>query len=315
MTCIPSMFTLASPLVVWRLLDGKPGHESQSLGLALALSQRVPVSVVDVPVAGLRLGPLAWLWRRFPAAHGAPCPHLLIGAGHSTHWPLLCARRARGGRAVALMTPSLPAAWFDVVVAPEHDRASGRGVIATRGVLNAMRPGDKKRGQALVLVGGESRHFRWSDDRVMTHLDAILSVWPDARVTDSRRTPASLRDRLARLAGAVYQPWDRCPPGWLASQLAVTDVVWVTEDSVSMIYESLTAGCAVGLITLARPAGAPGRLVRGIEALCRDGLVTSVADWKAGRALRPPTPPLQEADRVAEHILQQLINTRGAPAA
>ena len=147
------------PLVVWRLLDGKPGHESQSLGLARALERLTSVSVHDLPVRDIAAGPFGWLLRRFPAGRDLPDPDLIIGAGHATHWPLLCARRARGGRAVVLMKPSLPKRWFDRVVAPEHDGVRpGGNVIVTRGVLNAMR---------LLLSGGT----------VLCSLFALLVLW------------------------------------------------------------------------------------------------------------------------------------------
>lgn len=295
------------PVVIWRLMDGKPGHESQSLGLVRALERLHPVHCEDIPVAGLALGPLAWVSRRFPAGAFRPRPDLLIGAGHATHWPLLCARRAWGGATLALMKPSMPRHWFDWVVAPAHDQVDGDNVIVTQGVLNAMQPGRKRPGHALVLVGGESKHFPWDNNRVMVQVEAILARMPQARVTDSRRTPGPLRQELASRFAARYQPWESCPPGWLAAELAEAEAAWVSEDSVSMIYESLTAGCAVGLIGLARPDQPAGRLVRGIQTLERAGQVIRFDDWYAGQdRLHAPEPALREADRVAGLISGEL---------
>lgn len=291
------------PWIIWRLLDGKPGHESQSLGLVRALERRHALQCVDLPVAGLSTGPLSWLAGRFPPGEGRPGPDLLIGAGHATHWPLLCARRAHGGLALALMKPSMPRRWFDWVVAPAHDQVTGGNVIVTQGVLNAMRPADKRAGYTLVLVGGESKHFPWDDGRVMAQIEAILVRHPQARITDSRRTPASLRRELTARYSAFYQPWEACPPGWLAGELAQAETAWVSEDSVSMIYESLTAGCAVGLIGLPSPDKPAGRLVRGIESLAAGGQIVRFDDWHAGRVgLKVAEPPLQEADRVADLV-------------
>ena len=303
--------SLSRPLVVWRLLDGKPGHESQSLGLVQALGRLREVRCEDMPVAGLGLGLFSWLLGRFTPGFMKPRPDLVVGAGHATHWPLLCARRAYGGRILALMKPSLPCAWFDWVVAPEHDDVSGAHVIVTRGVLNAMQPGRKQAGRVLVLVGGVSKHFIWDDARVMVQIEAILAAFPQALITDSRRTPDSLRKELAARYAGFYQPWNLCPPGWLAAELAMADSVWVSEDSVSMIYESLTAGCAVGLIGLQRPVQAPGRLVRGLTALADAGLVVRFDDWHAGQALRAAEPPLREADRVAAQICEDMAGAGG----
>ena len=122
----------------------------------------------------------------------------------ATHWPLLCAQRACGGRTVVLMKPSLPLAWFDHVVVPVHDEVSGANVISTRGVLNPMRPGDKVPGSALALVGGISKHFGWDNASVLRQLVTLREAWPGLRVTDSRRTPAALREQLQEAFGDAY---------------------------------------------------------------------------------------------------------------
>lgn len=291
--------------IVWRLIDGKPGHENQTLGLVQAMQRQGDCPVIDIPVAPLRLtgwrALLSWLLRRFPRQPDWPAPDWIVAAGHATHWPLLCAQRACGGRTVVLMKPSLPLSWFDHVVVPEHDEVSGTNVISTRGVLNPMRPGDKVPGSALALVGGISKHFGWDNASVLRQLVTLREAWPGLRVTDSRRTPATLREQLRSTFGDACQPWEQCPPGWLAAQLAITEVVWVSEDSVSMIYEALTAGCRTALLEL--PANTkPGRLVRGIQTLVAEGRVVRYSNWQSGEAL-PAGRGLQEADRVAESLL------------
>lgn len=295
-----------SPLVIWRLLDGKPGHESQTLGLTQALSRRCgqlgrpAPRVIDLPLAGRRLTLLDWLFRRFRPGFLQPRPDLILGAGHRTHWALLCARHAFGGRTVALMTPSLPRSWFDVVVSPRHDEVAGGNVIETVGVLNPMQPGIKRPGYTLVLVGGISKHFHWRNDDILSQIEAIMARHPQVCLTDSRRTPPELRAMLAERWPVVYQPWDACPPGWLANELAIADNAWVSEDSVSMIYEALTAGCETGLISL--DAANEGRLARGIQQLEAEGRVRRLnTPWR----MAGDQPPLQEAARVAACLLPE----------
>ncbi|MDQ2694705.1 MAG: mitochondrial fission ELM1 family protein, partial [Pseudomonadota bacterium] len=111
----------AAARVIWRFSDGRPGHDNQSLGLAEALARLMPVQVFTLAplpplpaLAGLLTG-------RAPAALRLPAPDLILGAGHRTHLSLLAARRSRGGRAVVLMSPSLPLRWFDLCLIPEHD--------------------------------------------------------------------------------------------------------------------------------------------------------------------------------------------------
>jgi len=299
------------PLVIWRLMDGKPGHENQTLGLIKALERlamengMAAPQCLDMQLGDFRYTLWDWLFKRFRPGFLKPRPDFIIGAGHRTHWPMLCARRSFGGKAIALMSPSLPSCFFDLVVAPAHDGLTGRNVIVTQGVLNAMQPAEVKRaGYTLVLVGGVSKHFAWNDAQVMAQLNEIMARHPQVRITDSRRTPAALRAELAARWPVTYQPWEQCPPGWLASELAVAENAWVTEDSVSMIYEALTAGCAVGLVGLDTGGKTEGRLVRGIRKLEQDGLVRKLPALAGGESLRVVEPGLNEAERVACLLLR-----------
>jgi len=296
------------PLVIWRLMDGKPGHENQTLGLVRAL-ERLAVErgmaaprCLDMPLGDFRYTLWDWLFKRFRPGFLQPRPDFIIGAGHRTHWPMLCARRSFGGKAIALMSPTLPRVFFDLVVAPAHDGLTGRNVLVTQGVLNAMQPAKVKRpGYTLVLVGGVSKHFMWDDAQVLAQLEMLMARHPQVRITDSRRTPPALRAELAKRWPVTYQPWEQCPTGWLASELAIAENAWVTEDSVSMIYEALTAGCAVGLVGLQHPEGKAGRLVRGIEALAVNDWVRRLPEPLGSLSLEHG--PLNEANRVAASIL------------
>lgn len=299
--------------VIWRLLDGKPGHQAQSRGLAQALGRLLPVQVHDIPAPEPLASLTALASGRFPGADGLPAADLLIGAGHATHLPLLAARRARGGRAVVLMRPSLPLGWFDLCVIPRHDRPPRRpNVLETLGVLNTVRPGQPEAGEGLILVGGESRHFHWDEAALLEQIRSILLREPGIRWqgTDSRRTPAGTRAALAAgdLPGLVFLPWEQTPAGWVAERLARTARVWVSTDSMSMIFEALSAAAAVGVLEL--PPAGDSRVVRELRRLEAEGRITPHGKWRAGCELRAPA-PLQEADRCAAWIRERWLREDG----
>lgn len=291
--------------VVWAFTDGKAGHENQTRGLLAALARRRPIDArwIRVPAYASLLSSL--MTRRFLPGVGLPAPDLLIGAGHRTHLPLMAARRAHGGRTVVLMKPSLPRAWFDLCVIPEHDAVEGANVLVTRGALNAVAPGAKDARAGLILIGGPSRHHGWREREIVQQVEAIVARKRDTAwtLTDSRRTPPSTGARLRALVfpNLTVVPVRDTGPGWLPEQLARAAQAWVTEDSVSMVYEALTAGCATGILAVPARRRA-GRIARGVESLARDGLVTRYADWQTGRALAPPPQPFNEAARVADWI-------------
>ena len=79
--------------------------------------------------------------------------------------------------------------------------------------------------------------------------------------------------------------------------------MWVSEDSVSMIYESLSSGARVGLLPV--PVKRHGRVSRGIERLVEDGWLTRFRYWEAGSPLPPPPRVLRESDRCAGLVLER----------
>jgi mitochondrial fission protein ELM1 len=85
-------------------------------------------------------------------------------------------------------------------------------------------------------------------------------------------------------------------PDWLPNLLARAAEVWVSADSVSMIYEALSAGAHVGVLEV------PARRVDRITAIAADlharGLVMALGD---AMPAQPVT--LREAERIAGLIL------------
>lgn len=300
------------PVVVWAFTDGKPGHENQTRGLlaALAAHRTLDIRWIKVPPYSSLLTNL--MTKRFLPGATLPSPDLLIGTGHRTHLPLIVARRARGGRSIVLMKSSLPRVWFDLCVIPEHDQVSGGNILSSRGALNAMVPGKKDPRAGMILVGGPSRHYGWREKELVAQVEAIVQR-QDRRhwtLTTSRRTPPSTTRRLLELQKKNLDvvPERDTPPGWLAERLATAQTAWVSEDSVSMVYETLTAGCATGLLAVPTRRRGKQKLQQGIDSLIRDNLVTRYAQWQDGAQLAPPAQAFNEAARVADWIVQRWLN-------
>jgi len=290
---------------VWRFSDGKPGHDAQSLGLVRALRSRCEVEVHDLPVTGRAAALGMWLTGRYAPGRELPSPDLLIGAGHATHWPLLAARRACGGHAVVLMQPSLPNAWFDLCLIPEHDKPhSASNVLVTTGVLNTQRASQQRvQDQGLILLGGPSPHYRWNDAEVLAQIHALLQARPQLRwqVLGSRRTPDSMLALLRDHEGLTLLPVNS-PDHVLTGLLSTAGEVRVSEDSVSMIYEALTCAAPTGLLAVTRRSA--NRVTAGVDTLVARGWVAAPGDWRT-----PPTaPPLDEAGRCADWIIEQWLN-------
>jgi hypothetical protein len=296
-------------LTIWRFTDGKRGHENQTLGLVEALCQLTPCKVETLSIAKGWPFMLDWLFRRFPPGDSLTKPDLIVGAGHATHWPMLAARRACGGKIAVLMKPSLPLSWFDRVVAPEHDVLPKRaGVISTIGPINRIRPGQLNPQSGLMLIGGPSSEYGWSETALLKQIHLIALHQPEViwHLTTSRRTPANFIANVEKLNLPKLHAVDysKVGPDWLPDHLAQSAQVWVTPDSASMVYEALTSGAAVGCFEL--PFLEPGRVARGLDKLTDEKRLTSFTDWQATGKLQPDTHLLNEAERCAKVILQWL---------
>ncbi|MCK7596390.1 mitochondrial fission ELM1 family protein [Microbulbifer sp. CAU 1566] len=260
-------------LVIWRFIDGNRAHEKQSAALVSGLEQCLGADALDcrtIDCGAVRIS----LWGGLPAAlQSLPRPDFIIGAGHRTHWPVLRARRLCGGRSVVIMQPSLLLSWFDFVIAPEHDRPPAlENVILTQGALAEPLPElPLEADRGLLLFGGPSRHFHWDAAKVAAVSERLLQQPLKWVLADSRRTPEGTLEQYVG-SGAELVPWQQSSPGWLAEQMARAGHIWITGDSVSMVFEALQSRAQIGVI--AQPSRRPRNKIRGaMQRLLDQGLV------------------------------------------
>ena len=297
--------TAESRRIIWRFTDSRAGHDSQSLGLVSALTELCDCEVHEIGVPF----ELENYWQAFQKnlepVKSLPDPDLLVGAGHATHFPMLACRFARGGKICVIMSPSLPRWLFDLCLLPEHDRpGQAENTIVTMGPLNSIQPRqnrDEEKG--LVLVGGQSKHFLWSNTLVLEQIKGILESGFRWSVSDSPRTPPIMREQLRRMAeeGLDYRPYEDHPARELMQDVAQ---IWVSEDSMSMIFEALSTGSAVGVMRL-RPRR-KSRLGSVATTLFENNLLTLYDHYQGKGRLPAPSKVLQESQRVARAAAEKL---------
>ncbi len=299
-----------TPLTIWLVTDRKPGHRNQLLALASRLADRAPVKAEEIAVTGVAPDPRRW--RRLPD------PDLILCAGSRTHLTAVAARAARGGRLVVCMNPTLPTRLFDLCLIPRHGRCPDRtNVVATVGaIVNVVPSRDRDTRRGVILLGGPSKHHSIDETALADAVRRIVESTPTIAwdLSTSRRTPATLLGSLNALStpNVTITPAERTPAGWVADSLARAGVAWITEDSVSMICEAVTTGCAVGVLPMPRVgrAGRPSRVVRFIEDFIANKLVTPLDAWAGGAPLVPPTETIDEAGRCAGIILERFFPAR-----
>lgn len=304
------MTDVGGTVVVWRFLDGKAGHRNQVYGLTEALSRLTSCRLIDVVLNDGQKG-LKSLWPgKQQHLRALPAPSLIVGAGHSTHIPMLMARRRFGGRTVVLMKPSLPLSLFDQCYIPVADGVCERGnVVCTEGALNRIVPSDRLDSRkGLILIGGPSDHFSWSTTEVLDQISEVIRKSPEVAwtLTTSRRTPSDFVEQWqCRAVAGQLIPAEETGPHWLPEQLSTAGFVWVTPDSVSMLYEALTAGGNVGLIELSSRKST--RVTRGVESLIQKQRVQRFTQWRTQPFAGIVSQSLCESARCAEHLLGTLL--------
>ena len=94
---------------------------------------------------------------------------------------------------------------------------------------------------------------------------------------------------------------------WVADNLAKSVEVWVTQDSVSMVYEALSSGAPVGIIEMPAKEGPhkpdASRIARGLSMLIADGSVCRFTEWAKPNTIPRPGTVMKEAARAATYIL------------
>lgn len=285
--------------------DGKAGHRSQAVGLYKAM-QRISnievtfqeISIQQLPIFTLLKGILSHQLALFEKK-----PDYIFGVGsHTQSRVLLLGKVYPQAKTVILMKPNFPLSWFDYAIIPQHDGVpESKHVITTQGALNPIV--NEQRHQAnriLMALGGSSKRHQWNEEKVLEAIQKIVQHNPQAEMilTTSRRTP---KEFLGNLATQPYAdrlqifPVEDTPQGWIFEQMQQAEAVWVTEDSVSMIFETLTAGCNVGIIAIDRLKS--DRITTLLDQL----LSTTLSDQRHHNLLNLK---LNEATRVAGILLK-----------
>ena len=210
---------------------------------------------------------------------------LFISAGSSAAPFTLACAKATHNKSAVVMTPSvLGTKPFDYAIIPDHDKHDPRdkNILTTIGAPNHIyQPeleavgasffagrdfGDNK--IVAVLVGGTDNNYRpsaaWAEDALgaLRYIDGIKLL-----ITTSRRTEKTLDDRIEAMFGGdsslEYMLIMSKNPrvNALTAFLGKATHVLVTEDSVSMVSEAVTAGFRVGLLRVPRTSGFLKRLV------------------------------------------------------
>jgi mitochondrial fission protein ELM1 len=217
-------------------------------------------------------------------------------------------------KVVTCMTPEpLLSSKIDLCLVPHHDQPAQRTnifvTIGPPGLPPRKRQDDAR--QVLILVGGrDEKSHTWQTDVLVRQIETLIRratgcLWT---ITSSPRTPDECERRLQVVADehpqvTFFRAKDTAP-GWVEEAYARHASAWVTADSISMIYEALTAGCRVGILPV-KWKSAHNKFQRSIDFLARQQLVLTYERWLNDAADVPQHAVIDEAARCAKEILKR----------
>ncbi|PVE22557.1 nucleoside-diphosphate sugar epimerase [Microvirga sp. KLBC 81] len=309
-------------LITWVLTDGKAGDELQALSVAEALGLQPQIRRVK-PRAPFTWA-MPWGPIDFRERSGAPSspitppyPDLLIASGRRAVPYLRFIKRASGGRTytVLLKDPRTGPKTADFIWSPDYDRLRGPNVLTTLTPPHRVSPDKIAAARAqpdprlaslphprvAVLVGGDSRHHRFTDRdiaRFVEHLTTLAEPGAGLMITASRRTPSALREALIDLTvrhNAYF--WDGTGENPYVSMLSLADFIVATADSFNMIGEAAATGKP---ILVFEPSGGHPKLDVYMAAMRAHGVVHPFE----GRLVGQPYEPLNSTPKIAAAIVR-----------
>jgi uncharacterized protein len=309
---------------LWTLTDGHAGNRRQADALAAALACGPAQDwLLEPRLPWNMLAPRSFAGADHAFGTGfaqalAHPPRLAIGCGRQA---ALATRllRERGSKVVQILDPRIDTGYWDLVVAPEHDRLVGDNVIALLGSLNPVDEPWLERARAAfahfaelpqprtaVLLGGSSSHARFDRSAfevLASKLEAVLArEGGSVLITTSRRTPAdliaALRHRYVETPGVVWcGETDGTNP--YEGLLAWADRIVCSPDSVNMVSEACATEAPVFVFDPTRVSGRPRRF---LDSLLAHGRIRAMDTQLAPFEVEP----LRETARVAALIKQRL---------
>ncbi|MDR0764692.1 MAG: mitochondrial fission ELM1 family protein [Synergistaceae bacterium] len=207
-----------------------------------------------------------------------------------------------------VMTPGvIGAGMFDFAIVPDHDcPGESPNILPTVGAPNLIvREELGPPGEALLrefpprherrwglLIGGDDKNYRVSASWIHGQLGKIFHEAEkggvDLYISTSRRTSPEAENALRRMVSscgsvrfflaASADPFNAVP-----GILGACDEIFVTDDSVNMVSETVTAGHRVILLRTARAGVFKKRLQSATAAMVESGLLPQKALWGAPR--------------------------------
>ncbi len=305
-------------LKILAVTDNRPGHVKQTEAILRSLSDLTPVDIkymrVDCDLkSDLKNWGFAIISMFRQSKKQSKGPDIVIGTGSHTHATVIKMSMTHGSKKIICMSPPTGFGFlFDLCFIPEHDMVPPKNnYFFTTGPPNLsknLNGHDTHKG--LILIGGiDPKSHNWNSIKIFDSVKTIIDKERKVQwtISTSPRTPEDMEQLLftgSKDRKIAFFPYSQTPKYWLERQYAENKYVWVTADSMSMIYEAISAGCSVGLIPI-EWKNSNNKFANSEKNLISKGYVASYEKWMRSRVSPNQGNDLNEAKRCAVEILKR----------
>ena len=244
--------------ILW-IKDGKKGHEKQVKVLLEELTKTINTSIYEenYHISSFKrffdffyLG-VIYLFNlkklhNISKKYSQHNIDIVIGAGRNTHARILLIKRLYGNKvkAISILTPGIFKDNFDFICAPNHDKEKLKNcnnAIFFEGSLARVSNSNTDEKIGLIGLGGVNKHFIFNENDLIKQIEYILSLYPNKHwyIYVSRRTPNSMVQKINLLTKTF--PCLTVADKSFDGTLQKASMKFVTQDSVNMVYESLSS--------------------------------------------------------------------------
>ena len=247
--------------ILW-ISDGKKGHEKQVEILLNEISKTENIEIkkeiiqlsklsqlleLAIYSTSLLFGNLFLSKRKF-SAYKKNKINIVIGAGSSIHIRMLLiksylSQKDTSIKAISILAPNLFKNQFDIICSPTHDikkLSKTNKVIYFEGSLAKVSSSETDESIGFIGIGGINKHYIFDQEAIMLQIEFLLGLYPQKKwfLFTTRRTPNEMIDRVNKVASEnnnlviAHDNYDEI--------IEKASVKVVTQDSMNMVYESLS---------------------------------------------------------------------------
>tara|TARA_A100000164_G_C21868001_1_gene753583 strand:+ start:235 stop:1332 length:1098 start_codon:yes stop_codon:yes gene_type:complete len=157
-------------------------------------------------------------------------------------------------KAIAVLTPSFRLKDFDLICAPNHDSYRLKAIddnkkIFYEGSLAKVYDQLPNEDIGFIGLGGENKHFKFDVNNLFKQIQYITSLYPSKNwyIFNSRRTPKELNKLITdyieinKMSNVSFENFNDTNASSYDEIISQSSIKVVTQDSVNMVYESLSS--------------------------------------------------------------------------